>query len=142
LEQFTHFDNNRFNYQFAYLAKENKETVGFLLGFPSSSLRKLETQTFFHIWQIYSFVSRIKFIFSTIPLAGLKEVYGDAWYIAHLAVKNEFRRRGIGSHLPKYAEGLAIQARLPKCALIVEEFNDAAIKTYDKNGYSIREDDN
>ncbi len=60
-----------------------------------------------------------------------------SFYISGLAVKEAWRRRGIGGYLLDHARSLAEQERLPRLSLICFERNEAACALYLRHGYKV-----
>ena len=62
------------------------------------------------------------------------------WVIIHiLAVREAYRRRGIGEALPQHAHAWASEHGIETVELMVAEFNTGAIACYEKLGYTTRE---
>lgn len=68
-----------------------------------------------------------------LPYSKLEEP--DSYYICGMAVFPEFRGKGIGTELLKYAERQAQQLGLKKLSLIVFEQNKGAKRLYERHGF-------
>lgn len=73
-----------------------------------------------------------------VPLQQLEDLVPGSWYINALATYPEHRGKGYGSDLLALAEGLARELALPCISLIVSDANAAALRLYQRRGYSER----
>ena len=67
----------------------------------------------------------------------IKKIHPDSYYIAHLAVLQEFHGKGIGTKLLENSFKKAISLRSTSCLLDVSIHNKNAIKLYEKMGFKI-----
>ena len=65
-------------------------------------------------------------------------VIADEGYIGNVAVKKEFRRRGIADRLMNALDGLAEKDQLRFISLEVREGNKTALALYEKHGYTLQ----
>ena len=65
---------------------------------------------------------------------------GRRGFIYHAAVRQEYRRRGLGSALVAAAEYALAQEGIHKIALVVFAANEAGNRFWEKRGFSARED--
>lgn len=65
-------------------------------------------------------------------------VIADEGYIGNVAVKQEFRRRGIADRLMNVLDGLAAADQLQFISLEVREGNKTALALYEKHGYTLQ----
>lgn len=64
---------------------------------------------------------------------------GHRGWIYSLAINPEYRKKGIGSLLLKYAENELKKLNCPKISLQILTSNKEIVDFYKKNGYSIEE---
>lgn len=64
-----------------------------------------------------------------------KGVFGSYPYLHIIAVKEEYRSRGIGRQLMKYFEDNSSNYCSTKCFLTVDDFNQRAKRLYEELGY-------
>ena len=69
------------------------------------------------------------------------EEIGDYIYYDDFSVTESCRNRGIGSALIREAEAYAEEIRIPAICLHVEKSNKAAMRFYERNGYTQYRDD-
>ncbi len=86
--------------------------------------------------RVYSAGETLEFFRRAWILKDEEEVENDEFYVAHLAVCEAFRRRGLARRLLTYAEELAGQNNLPKVSLLADLDNTGAIALYESFGFT------
>ena len=69
------------------------------------------------------------------PCVELERVARGCWLLQAIAILPEYRGRGLARQLLGNAESVAKDAGANRIALQVEEVNEVAFKTYQRNGY-------
>lgn len=132
------YPDGRFSYRLSTLYEEEGQVAGLLLCFPGAALETLSAPMLRQFRQIYPVREMLRMLWLGWPLAFTgKEADSDEFYIAHLAVSLNFRRRGIGQVLLDHAEVLARKAGLRRCSLNVDLDNGSARRLYERQGYSV-----
>ena len=72
-----------------------------------------------------------------VPLQELEDQVPGSWYINVIAAYPEFRGKGSGSALMKFAESLAVEQKKNRLSLIVSNANQAAVRLYSKLGFEM-----
>lgn len=129
--------DNRFSHQFADVAETAGEVSGLMLGYPKQVMQRVKFSMFRQLVVIYGWRRMLRFLRRSLPLLRLAEAEPREFYIFTLAVRPEFRRHGIGSHLLRRAETRARLAGMPTCSLGVEVDNASARHLYEGLGYQI-----
>jgi len=131
------FTKNRYSYTLAQILEIDQQPAGILLSFPGKTMQSLKYSLLWQLFKIYPlpdalyvlrWISHGFFYADSLP---------DEYHIAHLAVVESFRRRGLGKQLLEHAETLALQNGLNKCSLEVGLTNDNARSLYDTCGYTV-----
>ena len=126
----------RFGFANALVAEVDGESVGLLVSYPGKKLPSLDLKTFpclFFAMGLRAF----DFIRRGISLPGGKEAEADEYYISNVGVLPSTQGRGIGARLLERADGIARNAHLLKCSLLVSLKNEGARRLYERNGYQI-----
>ena len=131
-------NENRFSYQFAHFARWQGEPAGMILGFPGKDAGSLSLACRHTIRQIYGWKALANLIWRGMVLGRTREAEKDEFLVAHVAVFEEFRRKGIATALLDKATDLAREAGLDRVALEVEIGNMPAIKCYQRYGFVIQ----
>ncbi|MCF3629686.1 GNAT family N-acetyltransferase [Thalassospiraceae bacterium LMO-SO8] len=71
------------------------------------------------------------------PYAELEE--DDSYYIAGIALKADYRRRGMGTKMLRLAELRAMTRGLAKMSLIAFEENTDSVRLYERLGYRVKD---
>ena len=127
---------NRFSYEYSYLACVDDEPAALLLAFPGERFGRLNRRTFWQMLRVYSLTEVVEFFRRALILKDEEEVARDEFYVAHLAVRADFRRRGLGKLLLERASELALQNDLRKVSLLAELENTGAIALYERFGFT------
>ena len=69
------------------------------------------------------------------PCVELERIASGCWLLQAIAILPEYRGRGLARQLLGNAESVAKDAGANRIALQVEEVNEGAFKTYQRNGY-------
>jgi ribosomal protein S18 acetylase RimI-like enzyme len=135
----------RFGLRFSFIADVAEISKGFLLSYKGRSLNFLNIATLPQLFLAMGFAPAFRFTKRGIGLPGGREAVKDEYYISNLGVHPSAQGQGVGSALLKFAEGLASNAKLTKCSLIVSQHNQNAFRLYRRFGYQVVEtvqDDN
>jgi GNAT superfamily N-acetyltransferase len=130
--------NNRFSYEYSYLAEMDSKPVGLMTYYPGKYVKKLIMPTIKHIIKfggiqfLWHVSTHINYYYH---FAFTAEAYDDEFYIGTLAVLPEHRNYGIGAELIKFATTQAGSEKLSKCSLLVAGDNEAGIRFYERNGF-------
>lgn len=71
-----------------------------------------------------------------VPVKELENLVPGYWYINVVAIMPEYRGQGLGTALLREAEVQAQSSKCPGLALVVADSNLAAIRAYERAGYS------
>jgi ribosomal protein S18 acetylase RimI-like enzyme len=69
------------------------------------------------------------------PLIRLHREAPRRWHVHALAVRPDYRRKGLGTRLLRIADALAFEDGLTETSLTVAEINEPARRLYDREGY-------
>jgi ribosomal protein S18 acetylase RimI-like enzyme len=126
---------NRFSHQFAHLARWDGEIAGLLLCFPGREATRLSLACRHSIRKLYNLRSLSQLIWRGMVLGHTREAEDDEFLVAHVAVFDQFRRKGIATALLQKAADLAAANGFSKVALEVEIGNTPAIECYQRFGF-------
>ena len=129
---------NRFSHEFAFFARWQGELAGMILGFPGRDAGHLSLACRHSIRQIYNRKALISLIWRGMVLGRTREAEKDEFLVAHVAVYEQFRRKGIATALLDKASELARNAGLNRLALEVEIGNVPAIECYQRYGFVVQ----
>ena len=131
--------NNRFGYNYSYLAKVKGETIALMTCYPSNLTKSLVGPT---IWQLAR-VGGLQFILHFFThlsnfyyFSSNTDLSPDELYVATLAVAPEYRGLGIGAEMLRYARKLTREQELKRCTLHVSAKNENGIRFYERNGFT------
>ncbi|MDK2981897.1 MAG: hypothetical protein PWQ55_2244 [Chloroflexota bacterium] len=136
LSDYFRLTGNRFSYQYAHLAIVDGQPAALLLAFPGAQFNRLNRKTFMQMLRVYSLSETLEFFRRAWILKDEEEVGRDEFYIAHLAVGEAYRRRGLGKQLLAHAEKLARQKHLSSVSLLAELENTGALALYEGWGFT------
>ena len=136
LSDYFRLPGNRFSYQLSHLAYVDGKPAALLLAFPGGSFGRLTRRTLWQMLRVYSPAEVIEFFRRARILKDEEEVGQDEFYVAHLAVCADFRRKGLGKLLLEYAQKLALRSGLHKVSLLAELENTGAIALYERFGFT------
>lgn len=131
-------EENRFSYQYSYIAKISSEPVGLITCYPGNLSKKLICSTVkrsikigkaHFLWHIINHLNYYYYFAST------REAYPDEFYIGTLAVLPEYRSHGIGAKMIDFTKTTAKAQGFGKCSLLVEASNIRGIRFYERNGF-------
>ena len=140
LDKLWMYDSNRFSHQFAFEAQHNNKTVGMIICYPVSLMKKLALPTFRQLMKLRAFslighsITHIKELLSIISL---NEGRDGEYHIGTVATLPGSQGHGIGTKLINFAEEQAKQNHYDKCSLTVKKENEQALKLYEKLGFQI-----
>lgn len=126
---------NRFSHEFAYIARWQGEPAGMILGFPGRDAGHLSLACRHSIREVYTWGKLAKLIWRGMVLGHTREAEDNEFLIAHVAVYEQFRRKGIATALLEKAAALAREAGFDRLALEVEIGNTPAIECYQRFGF-------
>jgi len=129
---------HRLSYEYTDLAMDGDQVVGIMVLFPGSLMGKLNRRLYLQILKHYKFTGKLKLIQSALPVLFVKETTRDEYFLSNLAVKRQYRNRGIGEKMLKGAEELAKAAGSSKISLIVNLENQNARRFYERHGYHVK----
>lgn len=127
---------NRFSYELAHLATVDGKPAALLLAFPGERFGRLNRKTFWQMLCVYTLPEVLEFFRRALILKDEEEVARDEFYVAHLAVCADFRRKGLGKILLEHAQKLALRNGLRKLSLLAELENTGAIALYERFGFT------
>lgn len=130
-------ENNRFSYNFTFLAKKGGQGVGLLLAYPAGIMRRLELFTGKHLFATLGAGNMLSLALRALPLVGYREAEDGEYFISALSVLPQFQRQNIGTRLLRFAEEEGARHNLQKCSLTVSLHNEGACRLYLKHGYQI-----
>ncbi len=126
---------NRFSHQYAHLARWQGEVAGLLLCFAGSDAEKLSLNCRHGMAQLYTVGQLATLIWRGMVLGKTREAEKDEFLVAHMAVFEQYQRKGIASALLEKAVMLAREQQFKRVVLEVEIGNLPAIKCYQKFGF-------
>lgn len=135
LEKIFKIPGHRLSYEETILAVVQGRVVGGMLAYPAKRLSKLDRKTDRLILKQYRLRGKLAMIIRTWPLVFMKDARRRDYVIGNLAVRTQYRGRGIGEQLLIHAEKLAREASLRRLALRVAIENKTAKKLYDGFGF-------
>jgi ribosomal protein S18 acetylase RimI-like enzyme len=136
LSAYFRLPGNRFSYEFSHLAAVDDEPAALLLAFPGELFGRLNRKAFWQMPRVYSLTEVVEFFRRALILKDEEEVARYEFYVAHLAVHADFRRKGLGKLLLEHAQNLALQNGLRKVSLLAELENTGAIALYERFGFT------
>jgi ribosomal protein S18 acetylase RimI-like enzyme len=131
-------EENRFSYQYSYIAKINSKPVGLMTCYPGNLSKKLVYPIIqsaimigkaHFIWHIVTHLKYFYYFASTV------EAYSDEFYIGTLAVLPEYRSHGIGAKMIEFMKMTAKARGFAIYSLLVEADNMGGICFYERNGF-------
>jgi ribosomal protein S18 acetylase RimI-like enzyme len=122
---------NRFSFDRANIIWQDDKVAGLLLAFPGFEINSRNLNFILQGIKVYGFRDYPRLILNYFQVFAAKETENDEFYIAHLAVSPEFRRKGLAKMLLEAAR----DANLKKVSLLVEIGNEAAIELYRQAGF-------
>jgi ribosomal protein S18 acetylase RimI-like enzyme len=126
---------NRFSHENTQIARWQGEIAGLLLCFPGRDAGHLSLACRHSIREVYTWGELAKLIWRGMVLGHTREAEDDEFLVAHVAVFEQFRRKGIATALLEKASALAGEAGFDRVALEVEISNTPAIECYQRNGF-------
>jgi GNAT superfamily N-acetyltransferase len=129
--------NNRFSHSHSFLGWYNGSPVSLMTCYPQTFVEKLVNPT---LWQLIR-IGRLRFIghllthLSNFYYFTHMESSADDFYIATLAVLPEYRSKGVGAKMLKFARNLAKERGFRYCSLHVSADNGKGLRFYENNGF-------
>ncbi|OKL35254.1 GNAT family N-acetyltransferase [Domibacillus mangrovi] len=120
--------DNRHSYRYTYIAEKNGTPAGILVLYYGAEAVELDLN-------LSSWLNEKKAVRVSLD----REAHLDEWYIDTVCVHPDFRGSGIGTALLTYAEHTAAEHGDSKLSLNVETKKEAAIRLYERIGFSITE---
>jgi ribosomal protein S18 acetylase RimI-like enzyme len=137
LAKFFTLPANRFSHQFTVFGEADGEIAGILMLFNRRQMRRSMAVTGAHMFRVYRFKEILKFLELMLPYRNEENIPEDELYIGHLAVYEQFRRKGFGFSLLEYAEKEALAQGKLKLSLLTEIENTSAQALYNKFGFKV-----
>jgi len=137
LERLIARENNRFSYNFSFLAEKAGQVIGLLLAYPAGVISRLELSTGKHLFPILGLNGLLSLALRSLPLVGCREAERGEYYISALSVLPRFQGQGVGRRLMHFAEQEAVRQDMHKCSLIVSLENLNARRLYQRSGYQV-----
>lgn len=126
LVELFHRNDNRHSYRYTTIAEINDEVAGIMVLYPGDIASELDANLSSLLKQKGSIETGID-----------EEALPGEMYIDTICVDQRFRGLGIGTALLKYAEAVAEEADIKTVSLNVEVEKDAAIRLYERVGFSV-----
>jgi ribosomal protein S18 acetylase RimI-like enzyme len=127
--------NNRFSFDRAHIIWQDGQVAGLLLAFPGYEIHSRNFNFILQSVNIYGCRDYLHLILNFFQVFAAKETENDEFYIAHLAVSPEFRRKGLAKMMLACADQASRDVNMNKVSLTVEIGNDAAIELYRQAGF-------
>jgi len=127
--------NNRFSFDRTHMIWQDGQVAGLLLAFPGYEIRSRNMNFMLQSVNVYGFRDYLRLILIFFQVFAAKETENDEFYIAHLAVSPEFRRKGLAKMMLARVDQAAQDANLNRVSLLVEIGNEAAIELYRQTGF-------
>ncbi len=128
-------EKNLFSYRHTFFAFLDGSIAGLVLSYSRKEIEREARNTGRLFLKYYG----LPLIFKLLSLKKMDSILGDLenndYYVSHLAVLEEYRRRGVGKGLLAHIEQIARQNSFTRVKLDVESENLPAIKMYKKAGY-------
>lgn len=137
LERLIARENNRFSYNYTFLAEKTGQIIGLLLAYPAGIISRLELSTGKHLFPILGLNGLLSLALRSLPLAGCREAEQGEYYISALSVLPQFQGQNVGTQLIRFAEKEAGKRDMQKCSLIVSLENEGARRLYLRRGYQV-----
>ncbi len=139
LAQFFRLPGNRFSFQHAAAATFHGNLAGIMLAFTARQMRRSMAVTALQMARAFRWSEIPAFLANVIPYRSEEKIYPDELYIAHLAVADTHRRKGVGQALLDHARQAALGIGKSKLSLITEVENAPARALYEKFGFKLTE---
>ncbi len=130
-------DSGRFSYQHGFILEADDMPAGLLISFPASKLAVLDLATGMNLLSILGLSAMLRLTRRMFLMASVHEAEGNEYYIGNLGVHPEFQRRGYASYLLTFAEEQARKLGLKRCSLVVNQYNENAVRLYQRFDYMI-----
>ncbi len=137
LEQIVKLKDHTFSLDKIKLAEANEEVVGLLLSYPGEQSLKLGLKTTFKLREVDDYFSIIRFLKLLWTSLTVEKADKEEYYISNMAVKDKYRKLGIGENLLVQAQEMAVSHGLKKISLLVKFNNEIAKNLYYKYDYKI-----
>jgi len=139
LDQLFRLPGNRFSYQYAAIGASISEVAGIMMAFTQGQMRRAMAITALQMMRVFHLCEIPAFLMKAIPYRSEEKIYPDELYIAHLAVADSHRRKGVGFRLLEHACQAALDQGKCKLSLITEAANAPAQALYEKFGFKLIE---
>lgn len=126
---------NRFSHELAHIARWQGEIAGLLLCIPGRDAGRLSIACRHSIREVYDWGALAKLIWRGMVLGRTREARDDEFLIAHVAVFEQFRRKGIATAFLDRAVAEAKKVGFNRVVLEVEIDNKPAIECYQRYGF-------
>lgn len=126
--------NNSLGHEHTYIITEDNRVLGLLVySIGNETSRKEDYRAFFKVlnpWDALKFT-----IFDILDGLILSDLRENDYYLACVAVNENFRGRGIGTFILEKAKELASEEGCARIVLDVDLENEGALRLYEKSGF-------
>ena len=130
--------NTLFSRQNAIIDQEDGKARGILVAYPAEDMKKMSLSMLKLLNQMfrqYSLRDFIKMLFRMKLNRHFPGTGKDEYFIANIAVFEDFRGQGIATNMLKRAEAAALEKGINKLSLYVETDNPRAKRVYEHFGF-------
>lgn len=124
LDKYITMDINRLSYKNICIYEIENQTVGLILAYSSSDVKKLDEPILEHLKSKNIFLDSFD-----------KECFENEFYIDTVSVSEEFQGKGIAKELFVFIEKKAKELGFEKVSLLVDLENQKALALYEKIGF-------
>lgn len=130
--------DNRFSYSVTTIAQYHNRIVGLMSCFPAGQLGRFDRKMTGMVLKQYQLRGKIALILRGWQMVFLNEARRDEYLLSNLAVRKNYRSRGVGARMLAHLEALAKEKGYHKIALRVAIENQAARQFYEQYGYKTK----
>ncbi len=130
-------DGSRFSYRYGSVLDVDGQVAGLLMSYPASKMTVLDLITGRDLLFELGLREMLRLTRRLLPKTGIREAERGEYYISNVGVLPQHQGHGYGTLLMNFAEKLTRTSGLRKCSLTVDEYNDGAIRLYQRLGYRI-----
>jgi len=130
--------DHRFSYEFTHIILHQRKPVGLITSFPGGLLTKLDRHLGIILLRQYRLRGKLAMIMRAYPLIFIKEATRQEYFLNNLAVRKDFRNKGVGQIALAKVETLAQEAGLDRISLIVDIENQSAKRFYERNSFKMQ----
>ena len=130
--------DHRLSYEFTHIIQYQRKPVGLITSFPGHLLQKLDRHLDMILLRQYRLRGKMAVIIRGYPLIFIKEAYRQEYFLSNLAVRKNYRNKGVGRIALAEVETLARKAGLSQVSLIVNIENRSAKRFYERVGFKMQ----